>query len=364
MKFNHSGLIHQAFRVVLLLAFCCALTATSVAQNQYYVNGTTGSDANDGSQARPWKTLSRANSALVVGSGGAVVNVAPSTYAQGANELVLSKSGTSSAFITYQCTTIRACTITSTLTGNSAMVNVSGSFIKVIGFVVTDINSAIPNANLGYYITGHNVWVTQGTIHGMQPNCGSAGGGAINIATGAGSGDVFDSNLIYDIGWANSACNTANTVHGINLEANGPSTATVTNNIIHHVKGGWCIAHTAAAVGSVGSIISHNLLFSCGNGGIVLDEVGGVIDYNTVTNNTILVNGTSQAKFGIYEYRVSGTHNKYANNNVYGNAGGDYRFQTGSQTGGISVNPALGTTFVNWQADGRETIICSQPASR
>jgi hypothetical protein len=37
---------------------------------------------------------------------------------------------------------------------------------------------------------------------------------------------------------------------------------------------------------------------------------------------------------------------------MFGNAGNNYCFSTGLQTGGISVDPSLGTTFVNWQADG------------
>ena len=66
MKFNHYALIH---RVTLLLALCCALAASSVAQNQYFVS-TTGSDSNDGSQARPWKTINHADAVLTVGSPG------------------------------------------------------------------------------------------------------------------------------------------------------------------------------------------------------------------------------------------------------------------------------------------------------
>ena len=79
---------------------------------------------------------------------------------------------------------------------------------------------------------------------------------------------------------------------------------------------------------------------------------GARIEYNTVSDNAILDNGSTLAHCGIYEYSVSGRHNVYYNNLTFGNSGGDYCFKTGSQSGGISVDPSLGTTFVNWQLDG------------
>jgi pectate lyase-like protein len=47
--------------------------------NSYYVSPS-GSDSNAGTQSSPWKTLNHANSAIVLGSNGTVVHVAPGTY--------------------------------------------------------------------------------------------------------------------------------------------------------------------------------------------------------------------------------------------------------------------------------------------
>ena len=320
----------------------------------YYVS-TSGSDANNGtSPGTSWKTLAHADAAMTVPSAGAIVNVAAGTYPQGAAELQLSKSGTSSsAFVLYQCATVRGCIITSTLTGNNAIVDVFANFLKMDGFVLTDVNAAIPNVNLGFFVRGHDVQFTRGTVHDLQPTCNSNGGGGLVLFSGSGSNNVFDSDLVYNIGNLNSACNLANTVHGINMETNGPATGRATNNIVHHVNGGWCIQSTMTALNNVGSVFANNLLFACGNGGIVFAQQGtGIIDFNTVINNSVLDNGTLQAKNGIYEFSTTGTHNKYANNNVFGNAGANYSFKTGSQTGGISVDPSLNTTFVNWQING------------
>jgi hypothetical protein len=321
--------------------------ATSNSTANYFVSPS-GSNSNPCTQTSPCATPDYVvNNKAAAGD---TVQVAAGTYDYG-SEVHFTKSGTAGKYITLTCATRGACKIQNSVTGNSTVIWIQGSYIVFDGFEVTNTSSA--GNNLGFYITGSNVSVTRNTVHHIEPACDSMGGAGIDVGTGAGSGDVIDSNLVYDIGWANtSVCSGKNTAHGIDFEPNAGATGTITNNIVYHVLGGWGIQFQGASVGTTGSVIANNLLFSNGNGGIVFNEVGGTLDYNTVINNTILVNGTNQSKCGIYEYTVSGTHNVYNNNDAYGNAGGDYCFSKGSQTAGISVNPALGTTFVSWQADG------------
>ena len=97
MKFILAKILHQAWLCVLVLVGFM-LTGTMAAQNQYYVNAAAGSDSNDGSQARPWKTIQHADAALSVGAGGAVVHVAAGTYS---GPITTNKSGNSSARIVY-----------------------------------------------------------------------------------------------------------------------------------------------------------------------------------------------------------------------------------------------------------------------
>jgi hypothetical protein len=314
--------------------------------NTYYVSPT-GNDSNPCTQTSPCATPDYAvNNKAAAGDR---VQVAAGTYNYG-SEVHFTKSGTAVNYITLTCATRGACKIQNSVTGNSTVVWIQGSYVTFDGFEVTNTSAG---TNLGIYISGNHVSVTRNIVHHIEADCSSAGGGGINVAGGAGSGDVFDSNLVYDIGFANpGGCNGTNHVHGINFETDGPATVTITNNIVYHTLGGWGIQFQAASVGSTGSVIANNLLFSNGDGGIVFAEMGGTIDFNTVVNNIIVANGTDQAKCGIYEYATSGTHNVYMNNDAYGNAGGDNCFKTGSQTAGIGVNPSLGTTFVNWQADG------------
>ncbi len=325
--------------------------APSSSTANYFVSPS-GSDSNPCTQTSPCATPDYVvNNKAAAGD---TVQVAAGVYNNGGSQINLTNSGSAGHYITVTCATRGACTLENSISGNNTVVEIDGSYVVLDGFVITSANTSVPNLNLGIYITGNHVNITRSIVHGIQPDCSSAGGGGINVATGGGSGDVFDSNLIYDIGWANSTCHDSGAVqvHGINFEPNAAASVTITNNIVYHSAGGWGIQIQGAASGSTQSVVSNNLLFTNGDGGIVLVQSGGTLDFFNVTNNTILDNGVFSSRCGIKELSVTGTHNVYQNNDANGNAGGDYCFTTGSPSAGISVDPSLGTTFVNWRADG------------
>ena len=49
VKFIPAKYVNPAWFCVFMLSACLAFTGTSMAQNQYYVNASAGSDSNDGS---------------------------------------------------------------------------------------------------------------------------------------------------------------------------------------------------------------------------------------------------------------------------------------------------------------------------
>jgi hypothetical protein len=230
------------------------------------------------------------------------------------------------------------------------VVVLGGNYITFDGFEVTNTSSG---NNLGLYVTSSNVNITRNTIHHIETDCGSNGGGGITIAgsgstLGSGHDITMDSNLIYDINYTPSGgwrCG-ASTVQsdGIISETAGANIV-VTNNIVHHTGGGWGIL-----IASNGAVVANNLVFSTSNGGILDGLANGYI-----TNNMVFNTGLVSGQCGIM--LNSGNSVIVANNDAYGNSGGNYCFEWGSPisdpgNGDISVNPALGTTFVNWQADG------------
>ena len=353
-----------------MLSACLALTGTSMGQNQYYVNASAGSDSNDGSQARPWKTIQHADAALTVGSGGAIVHVAPGTYS---GSITTRKSGTSSARIVY----------ISDQKWGAKIVSVNwlaqGSYIDINGFEMTSPGSGgVCLSTQG----GTSTSTVASSVHFLNNYCHDIStstcfsGGAINTNGTQGPFSVQSTdnwiigNVIRHGGSGGASCNQT---HGI--YADGPRDI-IQNNIISGFPG-WGIHRIANSTGTpfVG-VISNNTIFNNG-GGILLSEMNNAgfqatVDYTTVSNNIIVNNGGngSQTGFGINFFHVTGTRNLVTNNLIYGNLPSDYGHHGGICTGGTPISgtdgdgnaggcPSVGArsdastsvTFVNFQSD-------------
>lgn len=338
-------------RVVAALA-AAALTVTpdsreASSQNTYHVSPS-GNDSNPCTESSPCATPDHA---FNLASPGEIVQVTPGTYDYGSRAASFSSSGTAGHYVTISCVSRGACKIQNSVIGNRSVVNLGGSYITFDGFEVTNTSSA--GNNLGLYVTSSYVNITRNTIHHIESDCGSKGGGGIQIAgsdsqPGNGHDLTMDSNLIYDINYSPSSgwrCG-ASTVQsdGILAETVGANVV-VTNNIIYHTGGGWGIV-----IGSNGAVVANNLVFSTSNGGI-LDG----LNTGSIVNNMIFNTGLVSRQCGIM--LASRNSMTVANNDTYGNADADYCFQWGSPTSDpgnsdVSVDPALGTTFINWKADG------------
>ena len=333
-----------------------AAAATGSGNNtaNYYVS-TSGSDSNPCTQNSPCATPDHA---FNLASPGQTVQVAPGTYDYGSAAAQFTKSGSAGNYITVTCATRGACKIQNEVTGNSTVVVLGGSYITFDGFEVTNASSA--GNNLGLYVTSSYVNITHNTIHHIETDCGSNGGGGIQVAgSGSSNSDLnnitIDGNLIYDISYPNGSPScSASTVQtdGILVESAGTANR-VTNNIVYHTSGGWgiLVGNSNATNANVNSVISNNTVFSTAMGGIIIMSGNGT----TISNNIVAYTGSLSGRCAINA--PSGVSVTYLNNDLWNNAGGNYCLEWGTSdqsvhSNDISVDPALGTTFVNWQANG------------
>ena len=371
MKFIPGKFFNQVFSLLLLLGLSVALAGTAMAQNQYYVNASAGSDSNDGSQARPWKTIQHADAALTVGSGGAIVHVAPGSYS---GPITTNKSGTASGRIVYTSDTQWGAKI-STMNWTA-----NGSFVTIQGF---DGSSASGPNGFAVQANGDSVSVLNNNLHDFDvAGCASAGvlgTKTINPAGGSNpparaSDMVIRGNIIrhggnYNPTYGNGVINCVE-FHGI---YDGGIRTIIQDNLISGITG-WGIKSDCTSQ----TVISNNTIFNNG-GGISPTEYNdkgfcAVWDYSTVTNNIIVNNGVDSpqgGRYGLNYYHVTGTHNLIANNLVYGNKPADYAHHDSTCSGGtpISGSDANGTaggcpssnpksdpntsiTFTNFQFDG------------
>ena len=330
----------SASATVSITAAASATPATALA-NALYV-ATTGSNSNPCTQAAPCADPAYAANRATPGT---TVEVAPGVYNYGGGAATFSKSGTAGNYIAVVCETRGACTIENSVTGNATVVMLSGNYLQLSGFEVMNTGSG---NNLGFYVTGSNILISQNKIHQIEVDCSDLGGGGIQLANGV-SNIVMDSNMIYDIGWQRGCPSSTVQFDGIIAETTG-SGIQITNNIVYHVAGGWGLLYGNSSGSSGSVVISNNTVFSNANGGIAVVNGG---DYSTISNNIVVDNGVVTGDCGIWTIYATDSHILMANNDVYGNAGGSF-CSAGSpiMSGNISTDPALGTTFVNWKADG------------
>ena len=301
----------------LLLGLCLALTGTSVAQNQFYVNSSTGNDSNDGSQARPWKTIQHADSALTLGTNGTIVNVAAGNYS---GPITTNRSGTPTQRIVWQGAPNYGTKI--------SMINwsVNGSYTDVVGFEGTSpggngfaIQIGPPSGNSNSVHILNNYFHDFGTAacgpYGVINDIPHPYPGAVH------SDDWFIGNVIRHFG--NYLPGPTNCVSsqglGISIATASWSKTISFPGLPHGESRELCCREVLGP-----DIISNNTVFNNG-GGIVIDENNGVQgpawDYSAMSNNIVVNNGlagSGGSGFGIEYYHATGTHNVVANNMVYG----------------------------------------------
>jgi len=340
--------------VAAALSLTLLLRGTGIGTGNTYYVSPSGSDSKPCTQASPCATPDYAVNNKA--SAGDTVQVAAGTYDYGSGAAQFTKSGAAGKYITVTCATRGACKIQNSSTGNTTVIEIDSNYFRFDGFEVTNTSAAANN--MGIYVTSSFVNVTRNKIHHIEIDCGPNGGGGIVTAgsgsvAGTGHDITIDSNLIYDIGWPDGGspkCPSSTVqTDGIITESSG-SNLVFTNNIVYHVSGGWGIA--AGTTPGPPVVIANNLVFSNSNGGIIVTNDGG----GTIANNTVLNNGVVAAQCGIMT--APGVSFNFANNDLWNNNGGSYCVYWGGNndqsvhSDDISVDPALGTTFVSWKADG------------
>ncbi|QJE03623.1 DUF4214 domain-containing protein [Massilia forsythiae] len=309
-----------------------AAAAATTSIYHLYVS-TSGSDSNTGTQAKPFKTITKAAAAAKAGT---TVHVAAGTYAGNVTTKV---SGTSSNRIVFLSDTKWGAKIVGS--GTEAMWTNSANYIDITGF---DISGP---GRLGIVNNGSNTLVSNNHIHNITVSggcTGSGGAGVVNANYSGSNGDVIG-NVVHDIGKP-GGCNG---VQGIYSSNKGGK---IMNNVVYRVSAyGIHLWHAASD-----ATIANNTVFANGSsgmgGGIVIgvgDSPGGVQLVNTKVLNNIVYNNP---RAGIMEYCYSGqscigSGNSVTNNLVYGN-GSSITMKVGSATATVSADPK----FVSYNPAG------------
>ncbi|HMJ22200.1 MAG TPA: hypothetical protein VK513_09840 [Terriglobales bacterium] len=342
--------------LVLVLSAICATAQV----NNYYVNSSSGSDASNGSQASPWKTINHADSALALGAAGTIVHVAacPSStpcYLGVANH----HNGTASQRITFLSDTKWGAKVKSGTFGasNPAGWEQWGSYTTIQDFDITSPGT------MGIAVYADHAWEVGNHVHDTTgfaypgdyayyaptPGCANYAAGIVVDSGHDHPGSMITGNVIHDISYAlpvtdpntgQPTPNAQNCNTGVGIYSAG-SKGVVQNNIVYRVLvNGVATNHRAT-----GMSITNNIIFSISKPGqtygrgllLASGPEGGPLSSSTINNNVVRdVAGQGQ---GIYCGGGIGSGNLLQANIVFGQAGVANSCGSGFTTNTITSNP-------------------------
>jgi uncharacterized protein YjdB len=262
----------------------CAATGSGVCR---YVDGAAGNDANPGTSAQPFRTLSQA--ASVVNPGDVVivrngVYTAPSgVYAI----LGIGRGGTASDLVVFKAENRWGAVLDGQSNTTEAGVSFGANYARVEGFEIRGVWHY--GVDMGVGLTGDQV--AGNNIHDVGRFCTGTTQGLSGI--GLASGDaLIEQNIIHDLGRfgpGENGCTPPNAYwqnhdHGIYHQSG--NNVTIRNNIFYNLVHGWAIQRYSTAGDAVDNarIVNNTFAFPNPNrqGQIV---VGGTMSNSVITNN-------------------------------------------------------------------------------
>lgn len=244
--------------LAIVLGLFLVLPAVSEAVTYYVDNVLPGSDSNNGTaEATPFLTIQKGHNVAVAGD---LILVKDGTYttASTAQMVLLSRSGTVSAPITFRSFN----RLGAKLNGQSnttawAFDMTTASNLVIQDFEIYGFQNGI-QANIG-----SNLSIIGNLIHDIGRKCTSSDFGLSGVFTRPTysnitiTGNVFHTLGRYqpgENGCTNTNTNYQNHDHGLYMESN---TAVITNNIFYNLKAGWPVHIYFATVS--GYTIAHNV---------------------------------------------------------------------------------------------------------
>ncbi len=302
------------------------LVVPEVVRTNLYV-APNGSDANPGTEAEPFRTISRAAQVVTPGT---TVYVAPGQYTGGFRTEV---SGSAEARIIFQSVERWGARIVPPLDSRttSAWDN-RGSHVDIVGFDIDGTQYQSGNKWLSGIHNGgsHNV-IRHNHVHhlGLDVPCESAGGAGIVVdSLYKGSESDLVGNNVHDIGPANCRSD-----HGLLIG----SEARVKSNLVYRVSGTgillWHDAHRVEVAGNTVATSGSGIVVGGGD----YRHTQGPNDHTVVANNIVFDN-----LLGILEQGQTGENNSYRNNLVFQNAVADWLLPDGRKhVGTVAAEPAF-----------------------
>ncbi len=294
-----------------------ATSSSTTSPYNLYVS-TSGSDSNDGSSARPFRTISKAASVVVPGT---TVHVMPGVYVERVN---ITRSGTASSRIVFKSETKWGAKVQTTSAQGYYHIGVNANYVDIVNFDVSGTNTS--TAGIGIALFGSYNRAIGNHVYKLITGDCSGRGGLVGITapwTGQTTAKrVYNEiigNVIHDI-----HCTTFPGPKGGTGIYIGDQHNTAKNNLVYTVGGYGIESNHLTGWNTIANNTIGNVPNTYGNAGIMMSvgpsSEGYTItsDYNVVANNIVV-----DSYIGIAAYYGDGnrlgTHNVWSNNLTYNN---------------------------------------------
>ncbi len=286
----------------------------------YYVSPS-GNDSSSGLIGTPFKTIQHA--ADIVNPGDTVIVKDGSYTSANTYMLTISRSGTSSNWITFKSENKWGAVLDGQNTSDAAILfSANASYINIEGF---EIKNVLYNGALSSYnSSSSNIYFYGNKIHavGRQqvPCTDPYGRSGVSFNTGTTSYLTMDSNIFYDIGRLPGGCTSPawqdyNRDHGMYV---GTNHTTVINNIFYNCLAGFPIQiYGSIAGGTSDWLIANNTFY-----GTNPYNLPGHIFFDGNPSNVTIENNISYGSYGGFLNLVYSTPSNLLvdNNLVDGNS--------------------------------------------
>lgn len=340
---------------------------TNAAGNQYYVDSNLGSDSNNGSFSKPWKTLQKAADTVVAGD---TVYIRQGVY----SSMSLKKSGSPGNYITFQAYPGERPIIDG---GGWAGITDYYATTSPLQYYIID-GIEITNDEFGFFITKSNNFILKNNIIHHQSNTG------ISIDNASNSEIAY--NTVYGISSYNGIWLTHSSYNNIHHNIthsnneNGIGLSFDSNyNKIHHNRsyGNSCgqdqrYGGIAVEVSSSNNEIYLNLIYNNCHSGYVTNSPSNKIYHNVLygntefqallgdwsgsspvnnefTNNIFYVTRSTDRAIGYFKDSI--TYDPLQNNYDYNL----YYYVNGPDKSNMVQTLSRSYTFAEWKSIGKET---------
>lgn len=373
--------------MIILVLLVLLLWAGPADAKNLCVNASTGSDANtyasntasgtDGSGTSCWATVYRAARGVAPGGGadvgaqaaaaGDTVYVAAGTYSQPgegtrfAVALNPANSGSAGNYITFQCGSTAACTLTLS-SGQGPVIGANGkSYIKWVGFLIDEQN-AQPKEDTGPAVCNgsDHVWFERLRLIGYQYGHNRGDNHPGIRLEACDSAEVRNNTIsgFYACPSGSAPCVgdvPVNVANGNGIQFYESDDALIENNTIYD-SGAGIFIKGPDGVPSLRPTLRKNLIYNC-NLAIALGAVTdariyqnagyGISDHAVkwwtltatatptgswfINNTFVMTGGATAAQVGLYDTSASSSGNRHENNVYSGGTYGNYGDSGGSQ---------------------------------